>query len=317
MKKTPKICGSSWKTSCAAQVRQRRRMEHGPNPNPWIRQFLMGELGLNEQDVYELPSELDYDDLRVIMDLNLPKLRYEPWTPVVPLALADDESDIFAVIRSNDLMVHHPYESFNASVERFVKAAAADPKVLAIKMTLYRTGDASPFISTLVRAAESGKQVVCLVELKARFDEERNILLANTLEKAGVHVVYGVIGLKTHTKTTLVVREDTDGIRCYAHIGTGNYHAATARLYTDLGLFTCDPSITRDLVELFHYLTGRSLKRTYRKLLVAPANMRERFLELIQRERDNAKAGKPARIIAKMNSLEERKICQALYEGQP
>ncbi len=302
------------------ELRQRKfastvRLEHQPNPNPWIRQFLMEELNLTDQDVYELPSELDFDDLRPVTELNLPKLRFEPWTPVVPLSLADDESDIFAVIRANDLMVHHPYESFNASVERFVKAAAADSKVLAIKMTLYRTGDASPFISTLVRAAESGKQVVCLVELKARFDEERNILLANTLEKAGVHVVYGVVGLKTHTKTTLVVREDPDGIRCYAHIGTGNYHAATSRLYTDLGLFTCDPSITRDLVEMFHYLTGRSLKRTYRKLLVAPANMRDRFLELISREAANAKAGKPARIIAKMNSLEERRVCQALYDA--
>jgi len=302
------------------ELRQRKfakavRLEHGPNPNPWIRQFLMEELELSDNEVYELSSELDYDDLRPITDLNLPKMRFEPWTPVVPLALADDESDIFAVIRANDLLVHHPYESFAASVERFVKAATADPKVLAIKMTLYRTGDASPFISTLVRAAEAGKQVVCLVELKARFDEERNILMAATLEKAGVHVVYGVIGLKTHTKTTLVVREDPDGIRCYAHIGTGNYHAATSRLYTDLGLFTCNPDITRDLVELFHYLTGRSLKHTYRKLLVAPGNMRDQFLALIEREITNAKAGKPARIIAKMNSLEERKVCQALYDA--
>jgi polyphosphate kinase len=291
------------------------RMEHGPNPNLWIRQFLMEELDLTDLDVYEMPNELDYEDLRPIAELNLPALRFDPWTPTVPMPLADDESDIFAVIRAGDLMVHHPYESFAASVERFVKAAAADPKVLAIKMTLYRTGDASPFINTLIRAAESGKQVVCLVELKARFDEERNIQLASRLEKAGVHVVYGVVGLKTHTKTTLVVREDADGIRCYAHIGTGNYHTGTSRLYTDLGLFTCDPDITRDLVELFHYLTGRSLKRTYRRLLVAPANMRDRFLELINREIENAKAGKPAHIVGKMNSLEERKIIHALYDA--
>jgi len=240
-------------------------------------------------------------------------LRYEPWTPVVPPSIADDEGDIFSLIRAGDLLVHHPYESFNQSVQRFVEAAANDPKVLAIKMTVYRTGDDSPFIHTLIRAAEARKQVVCLVELKARFDEERNILLAQALEKAGVHVVYGIIGLKTHTKTTLVVRQDPDGIRCYAHIGTGNYNVQTAKLYTDLGLFTCNPAITEDLTELFHYLTGRSLKSEYRKLLVAPVNMRKRFLEMIERETQIAKRGEPARIVAKMNSLADDKIAHALY----
>jgi polyphosphate kinase len=288
------------------------RLEHGPNPNTWILKFLMQELGLNEMDVYELPAELDYGDLRPISDLALPKLRYEPWTPVVPASIADDEGDIFSLIRAGDLLVHHPYESFNQSVQRFVEAAATDPKVLAIKMTVYRTGDDSPFIHTLIRAAEARKQVVCLVELKARFDEERNILLAQALEKAGVHVVYGIIGLKTHTKTTLVVRQDPDGIRCYAHIGTGNYNVQTAKLYTDLGLFTCNPAITEDLVELFHYLTGRSLKSEYRKLLVAPVNMRKRFLEMIERETELAKRGEPARIVAKMNSLADDKIADAL-----
>jgi polyphosphate kinase len=217
------------------------------------------------------------------------------------------------MIAKGDVMVHMPYESFSASVERFVRAAAADPKVLAIKMTLYRTGQDSPFIQTLIRAAEAGKQVVVLVELKARFDEERNIQIANELEKAGVHVVYGLVGLKTHTKTTLVVRRDVDGIRCFAHVGTGNYHAGTARLYTDLGVLTADPALTQDLVELFHYLTGRSLKRDYQKLLVAPVNMHARFLGMIEREAEHARAGRPARNIAKMNSLEERRICQALY----
>jgi polyphosphate kinase len=196
-----------------------------------------------------------------------------------------------------------------------VTAAANDPKVLAIKMTLYRTGDESPFIRTLIRAAESGKQVVCLVELKARFDEQRNIMLTRALEKAGVHVVYGLLDLKTHSKVTLVVRQDADGIRCYAHIGTGNYHAITARLYTDLGLFTTDPDITGDLVELFHYLTGRSIKKDYRKLLVAPVNMRRQFVELIDREIAHARAKRPARIIAKMNSLEDRKMIAKLYEA--
>ena len=234
---------------------------------------------------------------------------------MVPAPFADEDADIFNVIHNGDVLVHLPYESFTGSVERFVHAAAADPNVLAIKMTLYRTGDRSSFIQTLIAAAEAGKQVVCLVELKARFDEERNIHLASALEKAGVHVVYGIVGLKTHTKTTLVVRQDSDGIRSYVHIGTGNYHSGTAKLYTDLGLFTCDPGITHDVVELFHYLTGRSLKRDYRKLLVAPVNMQTRFLELIDREAANAKAGKPARIIAKMNALEDRKICRALYQA--
>lgn len=302
------------------ELRQRRfarvvRLEHGPDPNPWIVQFLMSELELTEEDIYELPAELDYDDLKVIADLNLPRLRYDTWTPVVPARLADEDTDIFAIIRNGDVMVHHPYESFNASVERFINTAAADPKVLALKMTLYRTSEVSPFVAALVRAAEAGKQVACLIELKARFDEERNILFASALEKAGVHVLYGIVGLKTHTKTTLVVREEPDGIRCYAHIGTGNYHAQTAKLYTDLGLLTCDPDITRDVVELFHYLTGRSLKRNYRRLLVAPVNMRDRVLELIAREVEHAKAGRPAGIIAKMNALEERKVCHALYDA--
>ena len=291
------------------------RLEHGPNPNPWILKFLMQELGLNDLDVFELAGELDYGDLRPVSDLSLPKLRFEPWTPVLPPSIADDEGDIFSLIRAGDIIVHHPYESFTHSVQRFVEAAAADPKVLAIKMTVYRTGDDSPFIHTLIRAAEERKQVVCLVELKARFDEERNILLAQALEKAGVHVVHGIMGLKTHTKTTLVVRQDPDGIRCYAHVGTGNYNVGTAKLYTDLGLFTCDPGITEDLVGLFHYLTGRSLKKDYRKLLVAPVTMKRRFLEMIQRETEIARAGRSARIIAKMNSLADNEISHALYDA--
>jgi polyphosphate kinase len=289
------------------------RLEHGPNPNSWILKFLMQELGLNDLDVYELPGELDYGDLRPVSDLSLSKLRFEPWTPVVPPGIADDDGDVFSLIRAGDILVNHPYESFNHSVQRFVEAAAADPKVLAIKMTVYRTGDDSPFIHTLIRAAEERKQVVCLVELKARFDEERNILLAQALEKAGVHVVYGIMGLKTHTKTTLVVRQDPDGIRCYAHIGTGNYNVSTAKLYTDIGLFTCNPEITEDLVGLFHYLTGRSLKKDYNKLLIAPVTMKRRFLEMIDRETTSARSGKPARIIAKMNSLADTEIVRALY----
>jgi polyphosphate kinase len=300
------------------EIRQRRfarmvRLEYGPNRNEWVLEFLMRELQLAPEDLYEMPGELDYDDLRIISELNIPKLRYEPWSPMVPAPFADEDADIFNVIHNGDVLVHLPYESFSGSVERFVRAAAADPNVLAIKMTLYRTGDKSTFIQPLIAAAEAGKQVVCLVELKARFDEERNIHLASALEKAGVHVVYGIVGFKTHTKTTLVVRQDSDGIRSYVHVGTGNYHAGTAKLYTDLGLFTCDPGITHDVIELFHYLTGRSLKRDYRKLLVAPVNMQARFLDMIEREAVHAKSGRPARIVAKMNSLEDRKVCRALY----
>jgi polyphosphate kinase len=302
------------------ELKQRRfapvvRLEHGPKPSQFILSLLMGELTISEQDVYELPAELDYDDLKQVADLNLPTLRFTPWTPLLPSALAADDNDIFAAIRRGDILVHHPYESFGASVERFITEAAADPNVLAIKMTLYRTGDASPFVRTLVRAAERYKQVVCLIEIKARFDEERNILLADAMEKAGAHVVYGIVGLKTHCKAALVVRQDPDGIRCYVHLGTGNYHAQTARLYTDLGLFTCDAQITRDVVELFHYLTGRSGQREYRKLLVAPVTMRDRFMDMIEREVQHHLNGRRARIIAKMNALEERKIIGALYSA--
>lgn len=302
------------------EIRQRRfarvvRLEVGRDPNAWMLQFLTRELNLQPEDVYEMAAEPDFEDLRAIADLPCPRLRYERWEPLTPAELADEDEDIFSAIRRGDVMVHTPYESFHASVERFVREACADPRVLAVKMTLYRTGDDSPFIPMLVRAAEANKQVVCLVELKARFDEERNINLANRLEKAGIHVLYGVPELKTHTKTTLVVRQDPDGIRCYAHVGTGNYHPGTAKLYTDFSLLTCDAEITRDLVELFHYLTGRSLKRDYRKLLVAPVNMQDRFLAMIDRAIENKRRGKPAHIIAKMNSLEERKVVRALYKA--
>ncbi len=302
------------------ELRQRRfakivRLEHGPDPDPWMRRFLMQELELTESDVYELDGELDFTDLMGLMSLDVPGLKDPPWTPVTPPALADEDSDIFNVIAAGDVLLHHPYESFSGSVQRLIEAAADDPKVMAIKMTLYRTGDDSPFIKTLIRAAEAGKQVVCLVELKARFDEERNVQLAQQLEKAGVHVVYGLVGYKTHTKTALIVRNESDGLRCYCHIGTGNYHAGTARLYTDLGLLTCDTELTQDVVNIFNYLTGRSLKRDYHKMLVAPVNMKQRFYEMIEREIAHAKAGRPAHIMAKMNQLEHRGICRMLYRA--
>jgi polyphosphate kinase len=302
------------------EIRRRRferavRLECAPNPSPRMLRFLLDELQLTEQDVYDLTDVIDFAWVRPIAEINLPKLRYEPWTPLVPPALDNVEADIFTLIRAGDLLVHHPYDDFETSVERFIRSAAEDPKVLAIKMTVYRAGAESPLIQQLIRAAESGKQIVCLVELKARFEEERNIYWAQALEKAGVHVVYGIVGLKTHAKAALVVRQEPDGVRCYVHVGTGNYHAQTARTYTDLSLMTCKSDFTEDVVELFNYLTGRSLKREYRKLLVAPLGMRDQFLAMIEREAEHAKAGRPAQIIVKCNALEERTICRALYRA--
>ena len=300
------------------ELRQRRfaevvRLEHGPKPDPWMLKFLMEELEITEDDIYELPEMVDYTDLNIISDLNLPKLKFESYTPVVPPAFAEDGVGIFNAIKMADQLVHNPFESFAASVEKFIRVASEDPKVLAIKMTLYRTGDNSPFIRSLIRAAEQGKQVVCLVELKARFDEERNIYWATELENAGVHVVYGVVGLKTHAKTALVVRQEQEGLKCYCHIGTGNYNVATSRFYTDLGLLTAKEEITADVVEFFHYLTGRSLKSNYQNLLIAPVNMFTKFKSMIEREAEHAKAGKPAQIIAKFNNFEENDIAVALY----
>jgi polyphosphate kinase len=302
------------------ELRQRRfervvRLEYGTPASTGQLQLLTRKLGLAETDLYEMPAELDFTDLFPIANLNRPDLKDRSWQPVAPPALADEDSDIFAVIRSGDVLVHHPYESFDATVARFIHSAAADPRVLALKMTVYRVGSDTSFLDALIHAAESGKQVACLVEVTARFDERQNLILAQALEKAGVHVVYGVVGLKTHCKTTLVVRQDDDGLRCYAHIGTGNYHVKTARLYTDLGLFTCEPELTADVVELFHYLTGRSRKREYSKLLVAPVNMRPRFLAMIASEIEHHRAGRPAHIVAKMNQLEDRPICEALIEA--
>lgn len=300
------------------QVRQRRmecavRLECPPDADPTNRRILMEALELGEEDVYSMPGLVEYRSLRDIASLPFAAFRYKPWTPLVPRRLQGEETRIFDVIRAGDLLVHHPYESFDDTVLRLVREAVADPDVLAIKMTLYRTGKDSPFVPLLIRAAESGKQVACLVELKARFDEYENIVLAQKMERAGVHVVYGVEGLKTHTKTTLVVRREDGEARCYAHIGTGNYHRQTARLYVDTSLLTCRPDLTADIADLFNYLTGRNRKEDYRKLLIAPANMKRRFLAMIEREVEHHRAGRPARILAKMNQLEDRDICNALY----
>jgi polyphosphate kinase len=296
-------------------LRQRRmedpvRLEYGPAASPAMLTLLRGKLKLTEEDCYHLRAELDYSGLWTIAGLNHPELQAPPWTPAPPTF--DEDEDVFTTIRQGDVLVHLPYESFDASVARFIRAAADDPHVQAIKMTVYRIGSDTPFIGALIRAAEAGKEVACLVEVTARFDELQNLRWADALDKVGIHVVYGVMGLKTHTKTALVVRKEADGLRCYAHIGTGNYHVKTARLYTDLGLFTCDPTLTGDVVNLFHFLTGGARGRTYHKLLVAPVNMRQRFLELIDREVAHLRAGRPARLIAKMNQLEDPAVCEAL-----
>jgi polyphosphate kinase len=291
------------------------RLEHRENPEPVILKFLMQEVELNDRDVFESPAALDAPILREICDLNIPALKVEPWSPMVPPQLADDEANIFTIIKGADVLVHHPYESFTSSVERFLATAATDPKVLAIKMTLYRAGDSSNLVPLLIRAAENEKQVVCLIEVKASLDEARNIKLAQTLEDAGVHVVYGVVGLKTHAKAILVVRREAEGVRCYAHIGSGNYNGTTARFYTDVGLFTANREICDDLVELFHFLTGRSLKRDYKRLLVAPVSLKDRLLALIEREIEYHKRGLPAHIIIKANSLEDAACCKALRQA--
>jgi len=302
------------------QLRERRfarvvRLEVGARPNDRIMRFLEDELQLSDDDLYVTDGMLDWGTLNEIADLDVHELRWPKWKPVAPSGLEDEDSDIFSLIREGDLLVHHPYESFDHAVERFIEAAAADPKVLAIKQALYRTSGDSPFIPSLIRAAESGKQVAVLVELRARFDEARNILWARKLEDAGVHVAYGVVGYKTHTKVALVVRQEQGGIRSYAHIGTGNYNSKTARLYEDLGLLTCDPAITEDLIGLFNYMTGRSRQSEYQKLLVAPVAMKRRFIELIEREAAVARAGGKGRIIVKMNQLEDRSVTDALYQA--
>ncbi len=302
------------------EVKQRKfaevvRLEHGPNPDPWLLDFLVDELDLTRDDIYEYPMALEFKSFSAIVALNLPQLKFKPWNPVTLGQLGDENTNIFNVVRSSDVLVHLPYESFSTSVERFIVTAASDPSVVALKMTLYRTNEDSPIVHALIRAAELGKQVVCLVELKARFDEERNIYWAQAMEKAGVHVVYGIVGLKTHAKLALVVRREREEFRSYVHIGTGNYHSHTAKVYTDMGLFTSRTDITNEVVQIFHYLTGRSLKTDYTNLLVAPINMKARFLEMIRAEIDFAKSGQPSGIIAKCNSLEDKNVIDALYEA--
>ena len=292
------------------------RLEIDRNMPAEVRALLVHELEIEEDDVYEIDGPLDLGGLWALHELDRPDLKDEPWMPVTPPALAgieDSPGDIFTVLRKKDVLVHHPYESFTASVETFIRQAAADPNVLAIKQTLYRTSGDSAIVQALIDAAEAGKQVVVLVELKARFDEKANIAWARALENAGVHVVYGLVGLKTHTKTALVVRSEADGLRRYCHVGTGNYNASTARLYEDIGLLTCDEELTADLSRLFNFLTGYSRHVQYKRLLVANTSLRVRLAELIRNEK-SAPDGS-GRIVMKMNSLVDWDLISALYEA--
>jgi polyphosphate kinase len=289
------------------------RLEVEPDMTDEVLGLLVRELDIDPQDVITLPGPLDLAGLWSLYDLDRPDLKHPPLqaTTQPRLSAAPGEAmDLFGVLRQGDVLVQHPYDSFTTSVQAFVEAAAHDPAVLAIKITLYRTsGPGSPIITALLDAAEEGKQVVALVELKARFDEEANIEWARALEEAGVHVAYGVVGLKTHTKTCLVVRDDGDRVRRYVHLGTGNYNDRTARIYEDVGLLTADPDLGADLTELFNVLTGYSRQSSYRRLVIAPMSFRERMLELIAREA----AADDGRIVAKMNSLVDSQIIDALY----
>jgi polyphosphate kinase len=306
------------------ELRRRRfgevvRLEVAVGMNPKLRAQLVDAMRLEAREVYDVEGMLDFADLTEVASASTrPELQFEPWTPVTQPLLQGDEGepvDIFAAIRQGDILVHHPYDSFATSVERFVEQAVADPDVLAIKQTVYRTSDDSPLVPALIRASERGKQAVCMVELKARFDEAANIHWAKSLEEAGVHVVYGIPGLKTHVKAILVARREGERVREYVHVGTGNYNPTTARLYTDLGLFTADPEIGADVAEMFNYLTGYGRPAEYRKLLVSPTTMRERLLERIAGTIEARRAGAAARIALKMNALVDARCIEALYEA--
>ena len=306
------------------ELRRRRfgevvRLEIAEGMNPKLREQLVGALRLEDREVYDVEGLIDLADLEAIADTPAhAELRWPPWSPVTQPRLQgedDDPVDLFAEISQGDLLVHHPYDSFATSVERFVEQAVADPDVLAIKQTVYRTSDDSALVPSLIRASERGKQAVCMVELKARFDEEANIHWAKALEEAGVHVVYGIPGLKTHVKAILVARREGERVREYVHIGTGNYNPATAGLYTDLGLFTADPELGADVAEMFNFLTGYGRPAEYRKVLVSPTTMRERIVEEIERTVEAHRGGEEASIALKMNALVDAGCIKALYDA--
>ena len=301
------------------EVRRRRfgavvRVEVTPQTPKKMRKLLMRQLEVSEGDIYEVSGILGAADLMTLVKLDRRDLKDAPFTPALPAALAPSEGSVFQAIRQGDLLLHHPYESFGPVVE-LIEEAADDPKTLAIKMTLYRTSSDSPVIPALIRAAEAGKQVAVLVELKARFDEENNIVWAKALERAGIHVVYGVVGLKTHAKIALVVRREKDEIRRYVHLGTGNYNPATAKVYTDLGLLTCRPEFGEDATRLFNTLTGLATRTSYNRIVTAPRDLHRTVLEWISRETEHARAGRPARIRAKLNALVDTAVVEALYDA--
>ena len=295
------------------------RLEVEDTISSFTRRYLVRALGLKGDDVFELPAPLDLTCLNQLHDLDIPDLKYPRFVPVTAAGLAAYESssapDVFAAMREHDVLLHHPYDSFSTSVQEFVAQAAADPKVLAIKQTLYRTSGDSPIVDALIEAAEAGKQVVAIVEIKARFDEEANISWARKLERAGVHVVYGMVGLKTHCKLLLVVRQESDGLRRYCHVGTGNYHPKTARGYEDLGLLTCDRDVAQDLTTLFNQLSGYAPRARFRRLLVAPRGLRDGLVERIEQEITNHRAGLPAWIRIKVNSIVDETVIDALYRA--
>jgi polyphosphate kinase len=309
--------GLSKRDMVELELQQRRfepvvRLELQPNADPEMVAELRSRFSLAPEDIYEMSALLDYTTLFEIAELPMPELRDPPWVPLPPLGLEQIDGDIFTAIRRGDVLIHQPYDSFDAGVERFIREAADDPQTVSIKMTVYRVGDDTPFVQSLIRAAEAGKQVACVIELNARFDEARNLHWSRELEKVGAHVVFGLSGLKTHAKTALVVRQEDDGVRCYAHLATGNYHSRTARLYEDVGLLTADPRVTDDVVTLFHFLTGRSRTPEFSTLVVAPMAMRSEFVHLIECEIENQRAGRPARIVCKMNQLEDPEMCLLL-----
>jgi polyphosphate kinase len=306
------------------ELRRRRfgevvRLEVASTMDPKMRGYLIEQLAIDETEVVDVDGLLDMNDLMSLYEVDGHRdLRYDPWTPEVPPAFAEPDHgdiDVLGALRAGDQLVHHPYDSFAGTVERFIRQAAKDPNVLAIKMTVYRTSDDSALVPALIEAAERGKQAVCLVELKARFDERRNIEWARSLEEAGAHVVHGLPGLKTHAKALLVVRREGSGVRHYVHIGTGNYHAKTARLYEDFGLFTCDREIAADVAELFNTLTGAARTPEYRSVVVAPDHMRNWFLAEVERTIEAKRAGEQARIALKMNALVDARCIRALYEA--
>ncbi len=299
-------------------IRQRRfgsvvRLEVAQKMPDFMLETLMENLQITKDDVHQVDGPLGLSDVMILYKLPVHHLKEKPFYPVIPKELTEEE-DLFSVIRQRDVLLHHPFHSFTPVVD-FIKKAAEDPDVLAIKQTLYRVGTDSPIVKALIEAADRGKQVAVLVELKARFDEENNIYWARELEKVGVHVVYGLVGLKTHAKMTLIVRKEYDGVKRYVHLSTGNYNVVTAKLYTDIGLFTCDEDICSDVSDVFNYLTGYSQQKDFRKLFVSPLHTREKMLKLIMREINNKKSGKSAHIIMKMNSLVDPPIIAALYEA--